>query len=142
MSVPAQVPSAQAPGPVPPPVVPVPILTTPTVEVPACPTVVPCPILSAPMAAAVPVPSLHSPAGPTAPSATPFLALLPVSLDFAPAHVILMEATSQSLRVDAFKLLQLNPIKDAKSYRAMYEVIQLYLYMHVFSTGHADGAYD
>ncbi len=51
-----------------------------------------------------------------------------------------MAATSQSLGVDTFKLLQLDPIKDTKSYLAMYEVIQLYLHMDVFSTGHADSA--
>ena len=47
---------------------------------------------------------------------------------------------SHSLEVDAFNLLQLNPIKNEKSYPDMYEVIQLYLHMDIFSMGHANGS--
>jgi hypothetical protein len=140
MSVPAQVPPAQAPDPAPPLMVPVPTLTTPTAAVPAHLRIVAGLVISAPKAAMVLLPTLHPPAGPTAPPTIPFPALPPVLLDLAPAPVIPMAPTSQSLGVDAFKLLQLDPIKDAKSYHAMYYVFQLYLRKEMFSTGHADSA--
>ncbi len=110
-----------------------PVFPTPTAAVPAHPTVVHGLVLPAPMAVAVPVPTPHPPSGPTEPPVTPFLAILPASLGVAPAPVIPMVATSQSLGVDALKLLQLDPIKDAKSYLTMYKVIQLYLGMDIFS---------
>jgi hypothetical protein len=127
-----------APVSVPPLVVPVPVLWDPTAAVLACPTEVPGPILAAPAAAGVPAPTAHTPSGPPAPHAAPFQSLPAVSLGLCPALALPLAATSQSLAVDVVELLQLDPIKDVRSYPAMYEVIQLFLCMDMFSTGHAD----
>ncbi len=127
-----------APISVPPLVVPVPVLWDPTAAVLARPTEVPSPILAAPAAAEVPAPTAHAPYGPPAPHAAPFQSLPAVSLGLCPAHALPLAATSQSLAVDVVELLQLDPIKDVRSYPAMHEVIQLFLCMDMFSTGHAD----
>ncbi len=126
--------------PIPPPVVPVPVPWAPTAAVPARPMVVPGPILAAPAAAAVPTPMFHDLINPPVPHVAPFQPLPAVSLGLFPAPALPLAATSQPLAVDAFKLLQLDPIKDVRSYLAMYKVIQLFLCMDMFSTGHADGA--
>ncbi len=94
-----------APIPAPLLVVSVPVLWAPTAAVLAHPMVVPGLILVAPAAVAVPAPMVHAPVGLPAPHAVPFQALPAVSLGLSPAPALPLVATSQSLMVDAFKLL-------------------------------------
>jgi hypothetical protein len=102
--------------------------------------VVPGPIMTVPAAAVAFHPVIHSAILPSAPSAAPLQTLPAVLPGLSPAPALPLAATSQSLGVDAYKLLQLDPIKDVKSYLAMYEVVQLYLCMDMLLTGHPDGS--